>query len=109
MSATPFFLPLALFGMERSCKHFPTILTDELKLIKHMKRRRARVPIRGQCVLLQISRRKKVFDFLDILLTPEKFVKILENRLQSIKNAQKLVKKKYVHKVEKSRLVFAFQ
>ena len=63
----------------------------------YMKRTRARVPIGGQCLLLQISLRIKIFDFLlnsqnyrmnHIFWTPEKIVKLLESRPQSSKNFQ---------------------
>ena len=73
---------------------------------KHMKRNRARVTLGGQCLLLQISLRIKMFKILkksqnirmnhtlpDILLNPYIFfLKILETSPRSSKNAQKLIK-----------------
>ena len=87
-----------------------------------MKRSRARVTIKGQCVLSQISLQIKMFDF---LLNSQKspyesylsrhtseslknIVKLLESRPQSSKNAHKWTKNGKSHDVDKITVLFSF-
>ena len=87
-----------------------------------MKMSRARVPIEGQCVLLQISHRKKIFDYFKEPKLPyeshlsrhiseplRKIVEILETRSQSSKNVQKWINIIQIPDVDKFTLVFGFQ
>ena len=83
----------------------------------------ARVPKGGECVLLQISLRIKFFDFFfkypkllhesplsrHTSKLMEKNIKILENRPQRSKNAQKEINFCKIHNGEKHTLVFGFQ
>ena len=64
------------------------------------------VTIEGQCVLLQNSLRTKVFHY--FFKQPKKIVKIMENRPQISKNAQKWITNSKIDDVDKSRLVFGF-
>ena len=85
-----------------------------------IKRSRARVTLGGQYVLLQNSPKKRKYFkekrqnyrmnhiFPDIFLSSLKIQKITENRLQSTKNAPKLIKICKIYDVDKSTLVLVF-
>ena len=83
---------LCVIGRHRLLMQFLMVYKDG-HYYMYMKRSRARVTIKGQRVLLQISLQIIFFDFL--LNSPESLkniVKILGTGLQSSKNAQKWIK-----------------